>query len=112
MMAKATENDLQKELKLIADTLEELLQNSSDKPKAEVEKLKAKAEDMLKNTRTKLANATEKLSEALHHTEETVTAKAQHVSDSTNEYVQKNPWTSVGIGAAVGLVLGVLLSKR
>lgn len=111
-MAKATENDLQKELKLIADTLEELLQSSGDKPKAEVDKLKAKAEDMLKTTRTKLANATEKLAETLHHTEETISAKVHQASDSTNEYVQKNPWTSVGIGAAAGLVLGVLLSKR
>ncbi|MBL2806453.1 DUF883 family protein, partial [Klebsiella pneumoniae] len=27
-------------------------------------------------------------------------------------YVRENPWTGVGIGAAVGLVLGVLLSRR
>lgn len=111
-MAKATETDLQKELKLIADTLEELLQNSGDKPKAEADKLKAKAEELLKTTRSKLANATEKLAETLHHTEETVAAKAHQASDSTNEYVHKHPWTSVGIGAAAGLVLGVLLSKR
>ncbi|KAE9776605.1 DUF883 family protein, partial [Escherichia coli] len=27
-------------------------------------------------------------------------------------YVRENPWTGVGIGAAVGVVLGVLLSRR
>ncbi|EBH8237750.1 DUF883 family protein, partial [Salmonella enterica subsp. enterica serovar Agona str. SL483] len=27
-------------------------------------------------------------------------------------YVRENPWTGVGIGAAVGLVLGVLLTRR
>ncbi|MBF8043338.1 DUF883 family protein, partial [Klebsiella pneumoniae] len=29
-----------------------------------------------------------------------------------DDYVRENPWTGVGIGAAVGLVLGVLLSRR
>ncbi len=28
------------------------------------------------------------------------------------EYVRENPWTGVGIGAAIGVVLGVLLSRR
>ncbi|HGV2812953.1 TPA: YqjD family protein, partial [Escherichia coli] len=26
--------------------------------------------------------------------------------------VRENPWTGVGIGAAIGVVLGVLLSRR
>ena len=29
-----------------------------------------------------------------------------------DEYVRDNPWTGVGIGAAVGVVLGVLLTRR
>ncbi len=29
-----------------------------------------------------------------------------------DKYVRENPWTGVGIGAAVGLVLGVLLTRR
>ncbi len=29
-----------------------------------------------------------------------------------DEYVRENPWTGVGIGAAIGVVLGVLLSRR
>ncbi|MCT7423526.1 hypothetical protein N4A85_25660, partial [Escherichia coli] len=27
-------------------------------------------------------------------------------------YVRDNPWTGVGIGAAIGVVLGVLLTRR
>lgn len=111
-MAKATENDLQKELKLIADTLEELLQSSGDKSKTEVDKLKAKAEGIIKDTRVKLASHSEKLTEQLSHAGETIAAKAHQASDCTNEYVHKHPWTSIGIGAAAGLLLGVLLNKR
>ncbi|WP_395230694.1 YqjD family protein, partial [Escherichia coli] len=29
-----------------------------------------------------------------------------------DEYLRENPWTGVGIGAATGVVLGVLLSRR
>lgn len=32
--------------------------------------------------------------------------------DSANDYVQRNPWQAVGIGAFAGLVAGVLLSRR
>lgn len=39
-----------------------------------------------------------------HHTRKTVTA--------TDGYVHGNPWAAVGIGAASGFVLGVLLARR
>ncbi|KOC91901.1 membrane protein [Winslowiella iniecta] len=32
-------------------------------------------------------------------------------SDSC-DYLKKNPWAGVGIGAALGLVVGVLISKK
>ncbi|WNN46117.1 MULTISPECIES: DUF883 family protein [Winslowiella] len=28
------------------------------------------------------------------------------------DYLKKNPWAGVGIGAALGLVIGVLISKK
>lgn len=28
------------------------------------------------------------------------------------DYLKKNPWAGVGIGAALGLVVGVLISKK
>ncbi len=32
--------------------------------------------------------------------------------DATDEFVQKNPWTSIGIGAALGLVLGLAMTRH
>lgn len=40
--------NLRAELKSLADTLEEVLNSSTDKPKAELEKLRSKAEGALK----------------------------------------------------------------
>jgi ElaB/YqjD/DUF883 family membrane-anchored ribosome-binding protein len=31
---------------------------------------------------------------------------------ATDDYVHENPWTAVGVAAAVGIVLGVLMSRK
>lgn len=111
-MAKSTEQDFQKELKQITDTLEELLESGGERSKAELDKLKAKAEGMLKDARGKFSEAGEKICEHLHQAGDSVSAKAQQAKQCTNDYVQSNPWTSVGIGAAVGVLVGILLCKR
>ncbi|HEY1044037.1 MAG TPA: DUF883 domain-containing protein [Telluria sp.] len=44
--------------------------------------------------------------------EEAVVARTKEAAKATDEYVHENPWTSVGIGAAVGLVVGMLIARR
>ena len=83
--------NLRAELKSLADTLEEVLNSSTDKPKAELEKLRSKAEGALKETRA---------------------SQTKHIAGQADDYVRDNPWTGIGIGAAVGVVLGVLLARR
>ena len=39
-------------------------------------------------------------------------AKALLADASPPEYVRENPWSALGIAAAVGLVLGFLVAKR
>lgn len=94
-------DDLRAELKTLADTLEEVLNSSADKSKEEMGKLRSKAESALKESRARLGETSEAI---LRQTRET--------SARADDYVRENPWTGVGIGAAVGLVLGVLLSRR
>ena len=101
-MAKdSTSEQLRAELKALSDTLEEVLNTSTDKSKEELSKLRSKAESALKESRVRLGETSDAL---LKQTRETA-ARA-------DEYVRENPWTGVGIGAAVGLVLGVLLTRR
>ncbi|MDP3652477.1 MAG: DUF883 domain-containing protein [Rhodoferax sp.] len=37
---------------------------------------------------------------------------AKAAKKATNEYVHANPWQSIGIAAAVGLVVGLLMNRR
>ena len=39
-------------------------------------------------------------------------AKAKEVGHVTDEFVHENPWKSVAIGAGLGLLLGLLVSRR
>ncbi len=55
-----------------------------------------------------LAAAKVKLTEA----ERALLEKSKLAAKAADEYVRENPWQAVGIAAAAGLVLGVLISRR
>lgn len=101
MSKDTTSEHLRAELKNLADTLEEVLSTSGEKSKVELEKLHSKAHSALKNTRERLGESGERIAQT-----------TREAADRADVYVRDNPWTSVGIGAAVGVVLGVLLSRR
>jgi ElaB/YqjD/DUF883 family membrane-anchored ribosome-binding protein len=44
--------------------------------------------------------------------EQAVVEKTKEAAKATDDFVQENPWKAVGIGAAVGLVVGVLIARR
>ncbi|HBU8231723.1 DUF883 family protein [Morganella morganii] len=100
-MSHHTNEELRAELKSLADTLESVLNTAESKSKEEVDSLKKKAQAALENSRTRLAEGKEQ-----------VVQQTKEIAGKADNYVRENPWTSVGIGAAVGVVLGVLLARR
>lgn len=103
MSKDTTSEHLRAELKNLADTLEEVLSSSTEKSKTELDKLRSKAQSALKDTRARLGDSGDRIAQT--------TREAAERTD-VYVYVRDNPWTSVGIGAAVGVVLGVLLTRR
>ncbi len=80
-------------------------------------------EDLVKQTTTltgdDLARAKVKLSERIGAAKESVaevgvaiSERARNAASATNEYVHEQPWKSISIGAAFGLLLGFVLSRR
>lgn len=103
-MAKQTESTsepLKEELQTLVSTLEETLKSTTDKSGAEVEKLYSKAEGLLKEARARLGETGGKIVD-----------QTKEAASKADNYVHEKPWAGVGIGAAVGLVLGVLLARR
>lgn len=101
MSKDTTSEHLRAELKNLADTLEEVLTTSGEKSKTELDKLRSKAQSALKETRARLGDSGDRIAQT-----------TREAADRADVYVRDNPWTSVGIGAAVGVVLGVLLTRR
>ena len=48
----------------------------------------------------------------LVHLQEAAVVKAKAAGHATDEFVHDNPWKSIGIAAGVGLVIGLLVSRR
>lgn len=56
----------------------------------------------------KLNYAKTRLAEAQHR----VVENAKQAAQATDHYVHDNPWTAVGVAAAVGMLIGFLAAKR
>lgn len=50
--------------------------------------------------------------ESLNELSDNLVQKARKGATATNNYVHEQPWTAVGAGAALGLLVGLLISRR
>ena len=66
-----------------------------------LEKVRARAEESLRNARIRVQAASHE-----------VQAAAQDATYQVDSQVRANPWTAGGIGAAIGLVVGILLGRK
>jgi ElaB/YqjD/DUF883 family membrane-anchored ribosome-binding protein len=101
MNAEVTTDQLVADLKTVMHDAEALLKATSTQTGERIQEARARAEQSLQQARTRL---TELEQEAFE--------RAQQMADATEGYVRDNPWQSVGIAAGVGLLIGLLLSRR
>ncbi len=67
-----------------------------------------KARDLRSQVETKLLRA--KLS--LQELEGQAVDRAKAAARATDDYVHDNPWRAIGIAAAIGVVVGLLMNRR
>jgi ElaB/YqjD/DUF883 family membrane-anchored ribosome-binding protein len=98
-------------------------ESEESEPRGEFHNFIADIEDLITSmtslTGEDLARAKAKLSERVAAAKESVDEmstevvhRARKTARATNRYVEENPWQAVGIGAALGLLVGVLLGRR
>ena len=89
------------DFKTIVNDADDLLQATAKASGEGFNMTRAKFAEKLKTAKASLADA-----------EQIVVDKAKQAATVTDDYVNGNPWTAVGIAAGIGLFIGFLASKR
>jgi len=100
-MEQVTSEKLMQDMRVVVADAEDLLKATAGQTGERIEKVRARAEESLRTARNRMQIAGKAV-------QDTATEAARTVDDQ----VHKNPWTAVSIAAGVGLVLGIILSRR
>jgi ElaB/YqjD/DUF883 family membrane-anchored ribosome-binding protein len=99
--AEVTTDQLVQDLKTVMRDAEALIKATSSQTGEKVQEVRARAEESLRQAKVRLSEI-----------EDEAMRRAREVAGATEEYVRENPWQSVGVAAGIGLLLGLLISRR
>ena len=103
--------------------MSDALQQSKEKLMDDLHQGIADAEELLKITANQAGEGAAQLRERVRdrmskakvellHLQQATVEKAKAAGHATDVFVHENPWKSIGIAAGVGLVVGLLISRR
>ena len=99
--ADVSKDKLVADLKLVVADAEELLRATASQAGEKANAARDRVQASLASAKIKLVDA-----------ERALLDRTKEAARETDEYVRENPWRAVGIAAAAGLVLGVLIGRR
>lgn len=95
------QQQLVSDMKSVIADAEDMLTATADQAGDKVASLRARIQERLHGARARLSEA-----------ETVLMAKTRAAARATDVYVHESPWTSVGIAAGVGLLVGLILGRR
>ena len=98
---KAPQDELLDDFQALVKDTERLLQHSASLVGEQAEEL-----------REHMRNTLERARDSLQLAESSVREQGKAAVQATETYVQSHPWQTLGIAAAIGLLLGMLISRR
>ncbi len=100
-MSTVNKDKLMNDLRVVVADAEELLRMTADE-----------AGDAAVDIRNRIQTRMIQAKADLLVLQDAAIAKVKAAGDATDEFVHENPWKSMGIAGAVGLLLGLLISRR
>jgi ElaB/YqjD/DUF883 family membrane-anchored ribosome-binding protein len=101
MAEQVSASQLIDDLTAVIRDAEGLLRATAAQTGDRVEEIRARAEESVRQAKARLAVI-----------EEQAVERARELAGDADEYVRGNPWQAVGIAAGIGLLLGLLLTRR
>jgi ElaB/YqjD/DUF883 family membrane-anchored ribosome-binding protein len=98
---QARNEKLMQDLKLAIAEVEELMHAGADQAGEKAESARERIQEILQTARSRLADA-----------EQAVIDRAERATAATDNYVHENPWAAIGMATGVGLLLGMLITRR
>ena len=92
---------LMRDLRNVIQDAEGWLRHGSQVTGDEFQAAKAKFERTLSSAKADLIRV-----------EETVVERTKLAAKATDEFVSENPWKAVGVGAVVGILVGMLITRK
>jgi ElaB/YqjD/DUF883 family membrane-anchored ribosome-binding protein len=92
---------LLEDVRMVVADVDELLKATASQTGERIVMARAKASESLQVAKARLDEA-----------HASAVGKVKVAVKTTDEYVHENPWQSMGVAAALGLALGVLISHR
>jgi ElaB/YqjD/DUF883 family membrane-anchored ribosome-binding protein len=100
-MNEVDRDKIAQDVKAVIADAEELLRATASEAGERAAQTRARIQESLQQAKAKLGEA-----------EELIRDRSREAARYTDEYVHENPWQAVGVAAAVGLLLGLLLTRR
>lgn len=98
---QASKEKLVRDLQRVISDAEELLHATAGQTESKVVELRERIRGNLMDARHKLGDI-----------EDAVKGKTKEVVRATDDYVHDHPWLAMGTALSVGLVVGMLISRR
>ncbi|MDD3482785.1 YqjD family protein [Azovibrio restrictus] len=97
----ASKEKLVADMKVVIADAEEILKSTADVAGEKMASIRGKIEARLKDAKVRLEDA-----------EAALVDKTKACARATDDFVHDQPWKAVGVAAAIGLALGVLIGRR
>ena len=94
-------DDLMDEFSNLVEAMEDVFSAAAEDSGEKFAEVKGQAEASLKKAKARLGIL-----------EKNAMAKARKFASDSDDYVHENPWTAIGVGAGVGLLLGLLIGRK
>lgn len=97
----AAKDKLAADFREVMSDIDALLSATTNKAESEAALLRQRIVDRLDAAKARVLNAQHEAAD-----------RARYAADATDHYVHDHPWQAVGVAAAIGIAMGVLIGRR